>query len=155
MIVSYVAGRNHERTHEKETDYRTVLYWVGPMYPDYKSDHPGKAQREYVERAKGVFESRRVQTGWCSGNRIDIVKRLTEGEQVMASGIFQFDSKSRLKPAQTTSKQERRTPRFRRKHCESRGTNGHSRHHRFLSMMSADINYLFQEFTTIRNCRQM
>jgi Cu(I)/Ag(I) efflux system membrane fusion protein len=43
MIVSYVAGRNHNRPDETDTNSRRVLYWVDPMHPDYKSDHPGNA----------------------------------------------------------------------------------------------------------------
>ncbi|HLV86933.1 MAG TPA: efflux RND transporter periplasmic adaptor subunit [Candidatus Sulfotelmatobacter sp.] len=45
MVVSFVAGRR--RTAQPATiaspDSRRVLYWVDPMHPDYKSDHPGIA----------------------------------------------------------------------------------------------------------------
>src|SRR6201988_3042576 len=44
MILSFVAGRRHTARHEMpSTSARHVLYWVDPMHPDYKSDHPGIA----------------------------------------------------------------------------------------------------------------
>ena len=44
MIVSYAAGRRHTVENTREgTNSRRVLYWVDPMHPDYKSDHPGTA----------------------------------------------------------------------------------------------------------------
>jgi membrane fusion protein, copper/silver efflux system len=57
--LSYVAGR--WRSSEKaiaNSSPRRVLYWVDPMHPDYKSDHPGIApdcgmalEPVYAERA--------------------------------------------------------------------------------------------------------
>jgi len=67
----------------------------------------GREQRVFVERSAGVFEPRRVQIGWRSGDRVEIVRGLTEGELVVASGTFLVDSESRLKSiAQLPSKQE-------------------------------------------------
>lgn len=44
MILSYVAGRHHSgRMVPAAANTRRVLYWVDPMHPDYKSDHPGIA----------------------------------------------------------------------------------------------------------------
>jgi len=44
MIVSYAAGRRHTRQNATPNpNSRRVLYWVDPMHPDYKSDHPGIA----------------------------------------------------------------------------------------------------------------
>ncbi|MBZ5627585.1 MAG: efflux RND transporter periplasmic adaptor subunit [Acidobacteriia bacterium] len=44
MILSYVAGWRHTARHATaSTTARRVLYWVDPMHPDYKSDHPGIA----------------------------------------------------------------------------------------------------------------
>src|ERR1700746_304748 len=44
MIVSYAAGRRHTRQNTTANpNSRRVLYWVDPMHPDYKSDHPGIA----------------------------------------------------------------------------------------------------------------
>jgi Cu(I)/Ag(I) efflux system membrane fusion protein len=44
MILSYVAGRHHASRHERPSaTARRVLYWVDPMHPDFKADHPGVA----------------------------------------------------------------------------------------------------------------
>lgn len=44
MILSYALGRKHTATAASEgTSARRVLYWVDPMHPNYKSDHPGIA----------------------------------------------------------------------------------------------------------------
>jgi Cu(I)/Ag(I) efflux system membrane fusion protein len=45
MVVSYLAGRHRTGRNPAATarDSRSVLYWVDPMHPDYKSDHPGVA----------------------------------------------------------------------------------------------------------------
>ncbi|HWJ47469.1 MAG TPA: efflux RND transporter periplasmic adaptor subunit, partial [Candidatus Udaeobacter sp.] len=44
MLFSYVVGRKHV-THSTTAgaSTRRVLYWVDPMHPDFKSDHPGVA----------------------------------------------------------------------------------------------------------------
>lgn len=66
----------------------------------------GREQRVFVERSSGVFEPRQVQTGWRSGDRVQIVHGLAEGERVVAAGTFLVDSESRLKSiAQATSMQ--------------------------------------------------
>jgi len=57
----------------------------------------GNEQRVFVERSGGVFEPRPVQTGWRSGDRIEIVQGLAEGERVVTAGTFLVDSESRLK----------------------------------------------------------
>ena len=44
MILSYVVGRHHTASPSSATSSaRRVLYWVDPMHPAYKSDHPGVA----------------------------------------------------------------------------------------------------------------
>jgi membrane fusion protein, copper/silver efflux system len=44
MVVSYMIGRNHKAPHDQAPKAaRRILYWVDPMHPDYKSDHPGTA----------------------------------------------------------------------------------------------------------------
>jgi RND family efflux transporter MFP subunit len=57
----------------------------------------GNEQRVFVEGSDGVFEARTVQTGWHSGDRVEIVRGVAEGERVVASGTFLVDSESRLK----------------------------------------------------------
>jgi len=44
VLASYVVGRQHSaRPAVPSTSARHILYWVDPMHPDYKSDHPGIA----------------------------------------------------------------------------------------------------------------
>lgn len=57
----------------------------------------GHEQRVFVERSAGVFEPRIVQTGWRSGDRVEIVRGLAESERVVVEGTFLVDSESRLK----------------------------------------------------------
>ena len=57
----------------------------------------GLTKRVFVQKADGAFESRTVETGWQSGDRVQVVKGLREGETVVSSGTFLVDSESRLK----------------------------------------------------------
>ena len=66
----------------------------------------GRAQRVFVERSPGIFEPREVQVGWRFGDRVEVVKGLTEGERVVSAGTFLVDSESRLKSVQTPSPKE-------------------------------------------------
>lgn len=59
----------------------------------------GLSKRVFVQTADGSFESRAVETGWQSGDRVQIVKGLLEGETVVSSGAFLVDSESRLHAA--------------------------------------------------------
>ena len=68
----------------------------------------GREQRVFVERSSGVFEPRSVQTGWRSGDRVEIVRGLAEGERVVAAGTFLLDSESRLKLVEQASLPQRR-----------------------------------------------
>ena len=65
----------------------------------------GREQRVFVQQAKGVFEPRPVHIGWQSGDRVEIVDGLTEGEWVVSAGTFLVDSESRLKSPQTIRKE--------------------------------------------------
>ncbi len=53
----------------------------------------------YVATGDGVFEPRRVETGWREGDRVEIVSGLEEGEVVVTSGNFLLDSESRMRAA--------------------------------------------------------
>jgi len=57
----------------------------------------GHEQRVFVERSTGVFEPRSVQIGWRSGDLVEIVHGLAEGERVVVEGTFLVDSESRMK----------------------------------------------------------
>jgi Cu(I)/Ag(I) efflux system membrane fusion protein len=51
----------------------------------------------FVERSAGVFEPREVETGWRFGDRVEIVKGLSEGDRIVVSGTFLLDSESRIR----------------------------------------------------------
>jgi RND family efflux transporter MFP subunit len=53
----------------------------------------------YVAKGDGVFEPRRVETGFRQGDRVEIVSGLNEGEKVVTSGNFLLDSESRMRAA--------------------------------------------------------
>ncbi len=53
----------------------------------------------FVDRGNGLYEPRRVETGWRMGGLAEIRKGLTEGERVVVSGNFLIDSESRMKLA--------------------------------------------------------
>ncbi len=53
----------------------------------------------FVDRGNGFFEPREVETGWRLGDRVEITKGLTEGDQIVVSGNFLIDSESRMKKA--------------------------------------------------------
>jgi membrane fusion protein, copper/silver efflux system len=57
----------------------------------------GARARVYVEHGEGVFEPRQVETGWRSGERVEILHGLQPGERVVAAATFLVDSESRLK----------------------------------------------------------
>jgi YHS domain-containing protein len=53
----------------------------------------------YVAKGEGVFEPRKVETGFREGDRVEIVSGLAEGEKVVTSGNFLLDSESRMRAA--------------------------------------------------------
>jgi RND family efflux transporter MFP subunit len=57
----------------------------------------GTRKQVFVELSDGVFQPREVQVGARFGDRVQIVKGLEEGENVVSSGTFLIDSESRLK----------------------------------------------------------
>jgi Cu(I)/Ag(I) efflux system membrane fusion protein len=59
----------------------------------------GLSQRVYVDLGGGMFEPRQVETGERFGDRVQVLRGLSEGEKVVASGTFLVDSESRLKAA--------------------------------------------------------
>lgn len=50
----------------------------------------------FVDLGDGVFEPRRVETGWRMDNTVEILKGLMEGDKIVISGNFLIDSESRL-----------------------------------------------------------
>ncbi len=59
----------------------------------------GLRQTVYVETEPGVFEPRKVETGWSLGDSVEIVKGLMPGEKIVLSGNFLVDSESRMRAA--------------------------------------------------------
>jgi YHS domain-containing protein len=59
----------------------------------------GLKKTVFVDRGNGFFEPRLVETGWRFGDRVEIIKGLMEGEQIVISGNFLIDSESRMKIA--------------------------------------------------------
>jgi membrane fusion protein, copper/silver efflux system len=59
----------------------------------------GLRKTVYVEKGKGYFEPREVETGWHLGNRVEIIEGLAPGERIALSGTFLIDSESRMQLA--------------------------------------------------------
>ena len=59
----------------------------------------GREKTVFVDRGDGMFEGRRVRTGWRSGERVQIVDGLTVGERIAVSGAFLLDSETRIRRA--------------------------------------------------------
>ncbi len=59
----------------------------------------GLKKTVFVDRGRGFFEPRQVETGWRLGGQVEIVKGLMAGEQIVISGTFLIDSESRMKAA--------------------------------------------------------
>lgn len=59
----------------------------------------GMKKTVFVDVGNGVFEPRRVETGWRMDSRVEITAGLKEGERIVVSGNFLLDSESRLQLA--------------------------------------------------------
>jgi len=59
----------------------------------------GLRKTVFVERGEGTFEPRAVETGWRSGDRVEVLSGLTPGDRIVVSGTFLVDSESQLKAA--------------------------------------------------------
>jgi membrane fusion protein, copper/silver efflux system len=57
----------------------------------------GLAKTVYVQTSEDVFEPRRVETGWRSGDQVQIVSGLAPGEKIVTSGTFFLDSETRMR----------------------------------------------------------
>jgi multidrug efflux pump subunit AcrA (membrane-fusion protein)/YHS domain-containing protein len=53
----------------------------------------------FMDLGNGCFKPQGVETGWRFGNRVEIVKGLKAGDQIVTSGTFLIDSESRLELA--------------------------------------------------------
>jgi Cu(I)/Ag(I) efflux system membrane fusion protein len=59
----------------------------------------GRRKTVFIDRGKGYLEPREVQVGERLGDRIEIVRGLQAGEQIVTSGNFLIDSESQLRNA--------------------------------------------------------
>ncbi|MDP1990005.1 MAG: efflux RND transporter periplasmic adaptor subunit [Syntrophales bacterium] len=60
----------------------------------------------YVEKGGGIFEPRRVETGWRFGRQVEITGGLMPGEKIVVSGNFLIDSESRMEITASGAKVE-------------------------------------------------
>lgn len=72
-----------------------------PLVPSEALIATGNDNRIIVARADGRFEPVRVQTGYSSGGRTEILAGLKGGERVVVSGQFLIDSEASLSGALT------------------------------------------------------
>ena len=61
--------------------------------------HSGRNKTVFVDRGRGFFEPREVETGVHLGGRVEVVKGLEPGERIVLSGNFLIDSESKLSMA--------------------------------------------------------
>jgi membrane fusion protein, copper/silver efflux system len=63
----------------------------------------GTSKTVFMDRGKGFFEPRMVETGArysdASGDRVEILKGLKAGERIVTSGTFLLNSESQMKSA--------------------------------------------------------
>jgi Cu(I)/Ag(I) efflux system membrane fusion protein len=57
----------------------------------------GLRKTVFVDRGNGHFEPRLVETGWRSGDGVEVTKGLEPGETIVISGTFFLDSESRMR----------------------------------------------------------
>lgn len=91
---------NPERTLLPDTFVDVVLRVERPAAVTVPADaviDSGLRKLVYVERARGEFEPRAVQTGWRLGDRVQITSGLEPGERIVVSGNFLIDSESRMR----------------------------------------------------------
>jgi membrane fusion protein, copper/silver efflux system len=71
----------------------------------------GAHARVYVEQSEGVFKPREVETGWRSGEQVEIRHGIRPGERIVVAATFLLDSESRLKsPMPEVSARAANTP---------------------------------------------
>jgi len=86
----------------------------------------GLKKTVFVERGDGVFEARRVETGWRFGDSVEIVEGLAPGERIVTSGTFLLDSESRMKSASAGASGRAQAPRT--GHDHAHGAHDHGPH---------------------------
>ena len=59
----------------------------------------GLKRTVYVDHGDGLFEPRRIETGWRFGKQVEVTQGLMAGEKIVVSGNFLVDSESRMRTA--------------------------------------------------------
>jgi Cu(I)/Ag(I) efflux system membrane fusion protein len=75
----------------------------GVMVPAEAVIDTGDRRYLFVETTAGHFEPRVVTVGERSGDRLEILEGVADGERVASSGNFFIDSESRLKASNAES----------------------------------------------------
>ena len=57
----------------------------------------GLRKTVFVDSGNGHFEPRLIETGWRSGDEVEVIKGLLPGERIVMAGTFFIDSESRMK----------------------------------------------------------
>ena len=70
----------------------------------------GTTQTVFIDRGKGVLEPRHVEIGKRFGDRVEILRGLSQGERIVVSGAFLLNSESQLKPAMAGMNHESAPP---------------------------------------------
>jgi Cu(I)/Ag(I) efflux system membrane fusion protein len=71
----------------------------GLMVPAEALVDTGEARYVFVARGGGRFQPRRVQVGARTGDKVEILSGVADGETVVTTGNFLLDSESRLRAA--------------------------------------------------------
>jgi Cu(I)/Ag(I) efflux system membrane fusion protein len=64
----------------------------------------GMRKTVFVERGKGIFEPRQVDTGLRANGMVEITAGLEPGERIVVSGAFLVDSETRMKAPSSTGR---------------------------------------------------
>jgi len=76
-----------------------VKYEPGIAVPVDAVVDTGLRKVVFVDKGDGIFEPRRVETGWRRGGLVEITRGLMNGERIVVSGTFMIDSESRMQAA--------------------------------------------------------
>ncbi len=107
-----------------------ISHAAGTFVPADAVVDSGLKKTVYVDKGDGVFEPRRVETGWRAGDQVEIVKGLMPGERIVVAGTFLIDSESRMKAAAAGDlRRDRRGPHLRDGggHRQGQGRGPHER----------------------------
>jgi Cu(I)/Ag(I) efflux system membrane fusion protein len=71
--------------------------WLTLTVPRDAVVDTGLQRHIFVVTGPGTFEPRKVVLGTRAGDRIEVLEGLSEGDEIVASGVFLIDSESRLR----------------------------------------------------------